>query len=116
LKLIGAVITGGKVDEVISALQAIGVEENLCLSAVLCHGRAKGRTVVYRGAQSTTNLVEKVKLEVMVAEEILGSVVEAIGNAAKTQRRADCLIYVYPVCLLDAHVVQSNNCMESTYR
>ncbi len=95
MKMIEAIIKPVKLDEVKSALAKIGVEEFM-ESAIYCHGRQKGQAIVYRGAEYVANLVEKVKLEVIAADDSVGKIIEAIGNIAKTERREDCRIFVLP--------------------
>lgn len=95
LKLIEAIIKPVKLDEVKSALAKIGINDFM-ESAIFCHGRQKGQAMVYRGAEYFSNFVEKVKLEVIAADDSVGKIIEAIGNIAKTERRDDCRIYVLP--------------------
>jgi len=95
MKLIEAIIKPVKLDEVKSALANIGIEDFM-ESAIFCHGRQKGQTIVYRGAEYVANFVEKIKLEVIAADDSVGKIIEAIGNIAKTERREDCRIYVLP--------------------
>jgi nitrogen regulatory protein P-II 1 len=93
MKLVSAIIRPVKLDEVIAALKAIGIEEFM-ESTLICHGRRKGQTILYRGAECVANFAEKVKLEIVAADDAVGRVVEAIGSIAKTERRADCCIYI----------------------
>ena len=50
----------------------------------------------YRGAEYVTSFVEKVKLEIIAADDSVGKIVEIIGNIAKTERREDCRIFILP--------------------
>lgn len=93
--MIEAIIRPVKLDEVTSALAEIGIED-FTQSAILCHGRQKGQAMVHRGAEYVSTLVEKVELEIIAADDLVGKVIEAIGNIAKTDRREDCRIYVLP--------------------
>jgi len=95
MKLIEAIIKPVKLEEVKSALAKIGIDEFL-ESAIFCHGRLKGQAMVYRGVEYVSYFVEKVKLEVIAADDSVGKIIEAIGNIAKTERREDCRIYVLP--------------------
>jgi nitrogen regulatory protein P-II 1 len=95
MKLIEAIIKPVKLDEVKSALAKIGIEDFM-ESAIFCHGRQKGKTVVYRGAEYVSNFVEKIKLEVIAADESVGKIIDAIGNIARTERMDDCRIFVLP--------------------
>jgi nitrogen regulatory protein P-II 1 len=93
MKLIEAVIKPAKVDEVKSALQQIGIEEFM-ESALICHGQRKGQSMFYRGAEYVANFVEKVKLEIVAADDAVGKIVEAIGCIARTERKDDCRIFI----------------------
>jgi nitrogen regulatory protein P-II 1 len=95
MKLIEAIIKPVKLDEIKSALQNIGIDEFM-ESVIICHGRQKGQVMFYRGAEYVTNLVEKVKLEIIAADESVGKIIEIIGSLAKTCRREDCLILISP--------------------
>ena len=68
MKLIEAIIKPVKLQEVESALQKIGIEEFM-ESALICHGRQKGQAMLYRGVEHMANFVEKVKLEIIAADD-----------------------------------------------
>jgi nitrogen regulatory protein P-II 1 len=93
MKMIEAIIKPVKLEEVRSALKKIGIEDFM-ESAIFCHGRQKGEAMFYRGAEYVANLVGKVKLEIIAADDSVGRIIEAIGSIAKTERREDCRIYV----------------------
>jgi nitrogen regulatory protein PII len=95
MKLIEAVIHQLKLQEVRNALDEMGVEDFL-ESPVICHGRQKGQTIMFRGARFVANIVDKVKLEVIAADESVGNIIEAIGSVARTGRKEDCRIAVRP--------------------
>lgn len=95
MKLIEAIIQPMKLAEVRSALGKIGVEEFM-ESALICHGRQKGQALLYRGAEFVTDFVEKVKLEIIAADESVGKIIEVIGTIARTQRKEDCRIFILP--------------------
>jgi nitrogen regulatory protein P-II 1 len=95
MKLIEAIIKPVKLDEVKSALQKIGIEEYM-ESALICHGRQKGQAMLNRGVEHVANFVEKVKLEILAADDSVGKIVEVIGNIAKTERMEDCRIFILP--------------------
>ena len=94
MKLIEAIIKPVKLDEVEFALKRIGIEVFM-ESALVCHGRQKGQAMLYRGAEHVVNFVERVKLEIIAADDMVGKIVEVIGNIAKTERMEDCRIYRY---------------------
>jgi nitrogen regulatory protein PII len=95
MKLIEAVINRFKLEEVRCALDEIGVEDFM-ESDVITHSRQKGRVMIFRGARFVTNLVEKVKLNIIVADDSAGKIVETIGSIARTERKEDCRIEIRP--------------------
>jgi nitrogen regulatory protein P-II 1 len=95
MKLIEAIIKPVKLDEVRSALEKIGIDDFM-ESALFCHGRQKGQAMIYRGAEYVSSFVEKVKLEIIAADDSVGKIVEAIGAIARTERKDDCRIIILP--------------------
>ncbi|HXC92790.1 MAG TPA: P-II family nitrogen regulator [Geobacteraceae bacterium] len=95
MKLIEAVIHQLKLQEVRNALEEMGVEDFM-ESSVICHDRKKGQTIMFRGARFVANIVDKVKLEIIAADESVGNIIEAIGAIARTGRKEDCRIAVRP--------------------
>ena len=93
MKFIIAIIKPFKLDEVRDALSAIGVA-GMTVSEVKGFGRQKGQTEIYRGAEYTTNMLPKVKLEVAVSDDLAPQVVEAIQQAASTDAIGDGKIFV----------------------
>jgi len=93
VKKIEAVIKPFKLDEVKSALSQIGVQ-GLTVSEVRGFGRQKGHKEQYRGTEYTVDLVPKVKIEVVVADNAATAVVEAIARAARTGEIGDGKIFV----------------------
>ena len=96
MKLIIAIIKPFKLEAVKEALTAVGVE-GMTVSEVKGFGRQKGHTEVYRGSEYTVDFLPKVKLEVVVADEIKDKVVAAIVNAAKTGKIGDGKVFISPV-------------------
>ncbi len=96
VKKIEAIIKPFKLDEVKDALHDVGVSGITVLEAK-GFGRQKGHTELYRGAEYVVDFLPKVKLEVVVDDEIAGRVVEAIAAAAQTGRIGDGKIFVLPV-------------------
>jgi nitrogen regulatory protein P-II 1 len=96
MKLITAIIKPFKLEAVKEALTAVGVE-GMTVSEVKGFGRQKGHTEVYRGSEYTVDFLPKVKLEVVVADEIKDKVVGAIVNAAKTGKIGDGKVFISPV-------------------
>jgi len=95
MKKIEAIIQPHKLDEVKEALIAIGVE-GLTISESRGHGRQKGHTETYRGAEYKVDFVPKVKLELVVPDPRVNQVVSAIVASAKSGRIGDGKIFVIP--------------------
>lgn len=96
MKYIIAVIQPHRLEAVREALAGIGVQ-GITVSEVRGFGRQKGQTEVYRGAEYTMQYVPKVKLEIAVSASIADSVVEALGNAARTGHIGDGKVFVLPL-------------------
>ena len=96
MKKVEAIIKPFKLDEVKESLSSIGVQ-GITVSEVKGFGRQKGHTEVYRGAEYVVDFLPKVKLEIIVKEEMVSPVVEAIMKAAKTGRIGDGKIFVTPI-------------------
>ncbi len=96
MKIIMAIIKPFKLDEVREALTAIGVQ-GLTVTEVKGYGRQKGHTEIYRGAEYAVSFLPKLKIEVAVASDIAGKVVETISSAAKTGQIGDGKIFVYSI-------------------
>ena len=95
MKKVEAIIKPFKLDEVKEALSSIGVQ-GLTVSEVKGFGRQKGHTELYRGAEYVVDFLPKVKLEIIVADELASKVVETIERAARTGRIGDGKIFVMP--------------------
>ena len=96
MKLVLAIIKPHKLDEVRQALSDVAVQ-GLTVSEAQGYGRQKGHTEIYRGAEYETNLVPKVRVEVVVEDDVEERVVEAIQHAAKTGKIGDGKIFVIDV-------------------
>jgi nitrogen regulatory protein PII len=96
MKLVLAIIKPHKLDEVREALGGIDVQ-GLTVSEARGYGRQKGHTEIYRGAEYETNLVPKIRVEVVVTADYADRVVETIENAAKTGSIGDGKIFVIEV-------------------
>jgi len=93
VKFIIAVIKPFKVDEVREALSAIGIA-GMTVSEVKGFGRQKGQTEIYRGAEYSTNMLPKVKLEIAASDDVAQQVVETIQQTANTEAIGDGKIFV----------------------
>lgn len=96
MKKIEAIIKPFKLDEVKEALQDIGVQ-GLSVIEVKGFGRQKGHTELYRGAEYVVDFLPKVKIEIVLADDQVDEAVEAIIDAAKTDKIGDGKIFVSPV-------------------
>lgn len=96
MKLIMAVIKPFKLDDVRDALTTLGVQ-GLTVSEVKGFGRQKGQTEIYRGAEYAVNFLPKVKIEVVVSDDLLDGAIEAIQSAANTGKIGDGKIFVLDV-------------------
>jgi nitrogen regulatory protein P-II 1 len=96
MKKIEAVIKPFKLDEVKEALQEIGLK-GMTVTEVKGFGRQKGHTELYRGAEYVVDFLPKVKIEIVVEDGIVDRAVEAIEQAARTDRIGDGKIFVIPV-------------------
>ena len=96
MKKIEAIIKPFKLDEVKEALQDIGVQ-GLSVIEVKGFGRQKGHTELYRGAEYVVDFLPKVKIEVVLNEDMVDTAIEAIIAAARTDKIGDGKIFVSPV-------------------
>jgi nitrogen regulatory protein P-II 1 len=96
MKKVEAIIKPFKLDEVKEALSGVGVQ-GITVSEVKGFGRQRGHTELYRGAEYVVDFLPKVKLEVIVKDDQVDPVVEAITNAARTGRIGDGKIFVTTV-------------------
>jgi nitrogen regulatory protein PII len=95
VKLVGAIVTPFKLDEVKEALRDAGVN-GLTTTEVEGFGRQRGHTEVYRGAEYQVDFVPKVKIEIVCDDEQVTQIVDAIAKAARTGKIGDGKIWVVP--------------------
>ncbi len=96
MKKIEATIRPGKLDEVKEALNKSGIN-GLTVMQVIGHGKQKGHTQVYRGQEYSVYLLPKVKIEVVVRDELVEVVTGIIADAARTGQIGDGKIFVSTV-------------------
>lgn len=96
MKKIEAIIKPFKLDEVKEALQDVGIQ-GLSVVEAKGFGRQKGHTELYRGAEYVVDFLPKVKIEVVLSDDLVESAVEAIVSAAKTGKIGDGKIFVSPI-------------------
>ena len=93
MKQIEAVIDQFRLQEVRSALEDMGIEDFM-ESTIKC--RQKGQTMMFRGATFMATIVEKVKLEIVAADDAVAGIIETIAAIARTGRKEDCRIAIHP--------------------
>ena len=93
MKKIEAIIKPFKLDEVKEALQEIGIQ-GLSVTEVKGFGRQKGHTELYRGAEYVVDFLPKVKIEVVLADDMAEAAIDAIIDAAKTDKIGDGKIFI----------------------
>ncbi len=96
MRLVTAVVKPFKLDDVKTALEVFGVQ-GMTVSEVQGHGRQRGHTEVYRGAEYTVTFVPKVRVEVLVDDADAGDVVDVIVKAASTGSIGDGKVWSVPV-------------------
>ena len=93
MKMVMAIFKPFKLDEVRDALTSLGIQ-GLTVSEVKGFGRQKGQTEIYRGAEYAVSFLPKIKIEVAVANDLVGKVIDAITSAARTGQIGDGKIFV----------------------
>jgi nitrogen regulatory protein P-II 1 len=96
MKKIEAIIKPFKLDEVKEALQEVGLQ-GITITETKGFGRQKGHTELYRGAEYVVDFLPKIKLEIVIEDQLVERTVEAIITAARTGRIGDGKIFISPV-------------------
>jgi nitrogen regulatory protein P-II 1 len=96
MKKIEAVIKPFKLDEVKDALNEIGIQ-GMTVTEVKGFGRQKGHTELYRGAEYVVDFIPKIKIEIVISDELATKVVDAIEKSAKTGKIGDGKIFIYSI-------------------
>ena len=96
MKKVEAIIKPFKLEDVKEALAALGVE-GMTVSEVKGFGRQKGHTEIYRGSEYTVDFLPKVKVEIVLADDLLDGAVQAIVKAARTGKIGDGKVFVSPI-------------------
>ena len=96
MKKIEAIIKPFKLEDVKEALQELGAQ-GLSVIEVKGFGRQKGHTELYRGAEYVVDFLPKVKIEIVLEDDMIDNAIEAIIDAAKTEKIGDGKIFVTPV-------------------
>lgn len=96
MKRVQAIIKPFKLDEVKEALNEIGIQ-GITVSEVKGFGRQKGHTELYRGAEYVVDFLPKIKLEIILSDDLVSKAVDTIITAAKTGRIGDGKVFVSPI-------------------
>ena len=96
MKKVEAIIKPFKLDDVKESLKEIGVQ-GLTVTEVKGFGRQKGHTELYRGAEYVIDFLPKIKLEIVVSDDMVTKVIDAIIDSAKTGKIGDGKIFVLPM-------------------
>jgi nitrogen regulatory protein P-II 1 len=96
MKKIEAIIKPFKLDEVKEALHEVGLQ-GITVTEAKGFGRQKGHTELYRGAEYVVDFLPKVKIEIVLSDDLVDRAVEAITNAARTGRIGDGKIFILNV-------------------
>ncbi|GGX32954.1 P-II family nitrogen regulator [Pigmentiphaga litoralis] len=96
MKQVTAIIKPFKLDEVREALAQVGVN-GLTVTEVKGFGRQKGHTELYRGAEYVVDFLPKIRVELVIADELVDQAVDAIIRIARTGKIGDGKIFVSPV-------------------
>jgi nitrogen regulatory protein P-II 1 len=96
MKKVEAIIKPFKLDEVKENLNEIGIQ-GITVTEVKGFGRQKGHTELYRGAEYVVDFLPKIKMEIVVKDDMVQKVVETIEETAKTGRIGDGKIFVLPM-------------------
>ncbi|HRZ86836.1 MAG TPA: P-II family nitrogen regulator [bacterium] len=96
MKKIECIIKPFKLEDVKEALNSIGVQ-GMTVSEVKGFGRQKGHTELYRGSEYTVDFLPKIKIEIVVADDLADKVVEIVQKTANTGKIGDGKIFVFPV-------------------
>ncbi|HET7289818.1 MAG TPA: P-II family nitrogen regulator [Thermodesulfobacteriota bacterium] len=96
MKKVEAIIKPFKLDDVKEALKEIGVQ-GLTVTEVKGFGRQKGHTELYRGAEYVIDFLPKIKLEIVVSDDMVTKVIDAIMDSAKTGKIGDGKIFIIPM-------------------
>ncbi|MBF0097530.1 MAG: P-II family nitrogen regulator [Magnetococcales bacterium] len=96
MKKIEAIIKPFKLDDVKEALAEVGIQ-GITVSEVRGFGRQKGHTELYRGAEYVVDFLPKLKVEVVLSDDLVERAIKAIEQAARTGRIGDGKIFITPV-------------------
>lgn len=96
MKKVEAIVKPFKLEEVKDALSEIGVE-GMTVSEVKGFGRQKGHTEIYRGSEYTVDFLPKIKIEIVLPDELVDTAVKTIVRSAKTGKIGDGKVFIAPI-------------------
>lgn len=96
MKIIVAIVRPSKVEEIKDALSRLRVS-GMTISEVRGHGRQKGHTAIYRGKEYSVSLLPKMKVEIVLPDELVEETIEVIIQTARTGEIGDGRVFVLPV-------------------
>lgn len=96
MKLIKSIVRPNKVDDIRDALSRLNIA-GMTVTEVRGHGRQKGHAAIYRGQEYAVSLLPKMEIEVVVPDEVVDEVIEAIIATARTGEIGDGRVFVLPV-------------------
>jgi nitrogen regulatory protein PII len=96
MKLVKSIVRPNKLDDIKDALAKLNIA-GMTVTEVRGHGRQKGHTAIYRGKEYTVSLLPKMEIEVVVPDDVVDDVIQAIIGAARTGEIGDGRVFVIPV-------------------
>ena len=96
MKLIEAVISVASLEEIKAALLTIGIE-NIMVRHFVRNSHTKGRSVFNLGADYVSGLMTKIKVEIVATDELVGKVIDTIGEIVKRDHHGICRIFIHPL-------------------
>ncbi len=93
MKVIEAIIMPANLEEIKAALSKIGIEK-IMVRQLVNTGRKRSKTVIHRGTEYMVGLMTKIKVEIVAADDLVGRIIETIGNIARTENSGGCRIFI----------------------
>jgi nitrogen regulatory protein PII len=95
MKVIEAIIRPANLDEVKAALLKMGIDR-IMVSQFVNSGRKRSKAMIDKSTEYMNGLMTTIRVEIVAADELVGRVIETIGNVARTERKGDCRIFIRP--------------------
>ncbi len=93
MKVIEAIIRPANLEEVRAALLKMGIDK-IMVSHFVASGRKRSKSIIHMGTDYMTGLITRIRVEIVTADELVGRVIETIGNIAGAERRGGCRIFI----------------------